>query len=114
VAELSIVNSHKGTIVAGLLAPMFVLALPIVDVALAITRRGLKGLPIFRPDRPAFTPQFAGYWLFAPKGGPDVVFFHAGIPCVWIRGILVGGTLGADLIWHWLSGIHPVSPLVQF
>jgi UDP-GlcNAc:undecaprenyl-phosphate/decaprenyl-phosphate GlcNAc-1-phosphate transferase len=51
VAELSIVNSNKGTIVAGLLAPMFVLALPILDVALAIGRRGLKGLPIFRPDR---------------------------------------------------------------
>jgi UDP-GlcNAc:undecaprenyl-phosphate GlcNAc-1-phosphate transferase len=51
VAELSIVNSHKGTIVAGLLAPLFVLALPIVDVSLAIVRRGLKGLPIFRPDR---------------------------------------------------------------
>jgi UDP-GlcNAc:undecaprenyl-phosphate GlcNAc-1-phosphate transferase len=51
VAELSIVNSHKGTLVAGLLAPLFVLALPILDVALAITRRGLQGLPIFRPDR---------------------------------------------------------------
>jgi UDP-GlcNAc:undecaprenyl-phosphate/decaprenyl-phosphate GlcNAc-1-phosphate transferase len=51
VAELSVVNSHKGTIVAGLLAPLFVLALPILDVALAITRRGLKGLPIFRPDQ---------------------------------------------------------------
>lgn len=51
VAELAIVNSHKGTIVAALLAPLFVLALPILDVALAITRRGLRGLPIFRPDR---------------------------------------------------------------
>lgn len=51
VAVLAIINSHKGTIVAGLLAPLFVLALPILDVALAICRRGLKGLPIFRPDR---------------------------------------------------------------
>jgi UDP-GlcNAc:undecaprenyl-phosphate GlcNAc-1-phosphate transferase len=51
VAELSIVNSHKGTIVAALLAPLFVLALPIADTSLAILRRGLKGLPIFRPDR---------------------------------------------------------------
>jgi len=51
VAELSVVNSHKGTIVAGLLAPLFVLALPILDVGLAIVRRGLKGLPVFRPDR---------------------------------------------------------------
>ena len=51
VAELAIVNSHKETIVASLLAPLFVLALPILDVALAIARRGFKGLPIFCLDR---------------------------------------------------------------
>ncbi len=51
VAELSIINSHKGTIVAALLAPLFVLALPIADASLAILRRGVKGLPVFRPDR---------------------------------------------------------------
>jgi len=32
-------------------APLFVLALPILDTTLAILRRGLRGLPIFRPDR---------------------------------------------------------------
>ena len=40
------------TIAAVCLAlPLFVLALPIIDVSLAILRRGLKGLPLFRPDR---------------------------------------------------------------
>jgi UDP-GlcNAc:undecaprenyl-phosphate GlcNAc-1-phosphate transferase len=48
---LSLVGSHKGTVIAALLAPLFVLALPIVDTLLAILRRGLHGLPIFRPDR---------------------------------------------------------------
>lgn len=48
---LTLVHSQKGTIVAALIAPLFALALPIVDVSLAILRRGLKGLPIFRPDR---------------------------------------------------------------
>lgn len=48
---LSLVGSHKGTVVAALVAPLFVLALPIVDTMLAILRRGLRGLPIFRPDR---------------------------------------------------------------
>ncbi len=48
---LSIVNSNKGTVAAALLAPAFALALPIVDVGLAVLRRGLRGLPIFRPDR---------------------------------------------------------------
>lgn len=48
---LTIVHSQKGTVLAALTAPLFALALPIVDVTLAIIRRGLKGLPIFRPDR---------------------------------------------------------------
>jgi UDP-GlcNAc:undecaprenyl-phosphate GlcNAc-1-phosphate transferase len=60
VAELSMVNSHKGTVIASLLAPLFVLALPILDVALAIARRGLKGLPIFRPDRRHIHHQLLG------------------------------------------------------
>src|SRR5262249_34827794 len=34
-----------------LIAPLFALALPIVDVALAIVRRGFNGVPVFRPDR---------------------------------------------------------------
>ncbi|HEX4141514.1 MAG TPA: MraY family glycosyltransferase [Candidatus Methylacidiphilales bacterium] len=48
---LSIVNSNKGTVAAALIAPAFALALPIVDVGLAILRRGARGLPVFRPDQ---------------------------------------------------------------
>lgn len=48
---LSLVNSHKGSVAAALIAPLFALSLPIVDVGMAILRRGLKGLPIFRPDK---------------------------------------------------------------
>ncbi len=48
---LSIVNSGKGTVVAALIAPAFALALPIVDVGLAILRRSARGLPVFRPDQ---------------------------------------------------------------
>jgi UDP-GlcNAc:undecaprenyl-phosphate GlcNAc-1-phosphate transferase len=51
---LAILSSHKGTVLAALVAPLFVLALPIIDTALAILRRGLRGLPIFRPDRTTF------------------------------------------------------------
>ena len=51
IAVLTISTSHKGTVAAGLIAPLFALALPIADVVLAIVRRGLSGLPIFRPDR---------------------------------------------------------------
>ena len=51
IGMLTLVHSQKGTILAALIAPVFALALPILDVALAILRRGIKGLPIFRPDR---------------------------------------------------------------
>lgn len=51
IAIYSLISSHKGTVFAALLAPLFVLALPIVDTCLAIIRRSLRGLPVFRPDR---------------------------------------------------------------
>jgi len=51
IAVLTLLHSQKGTVVAALIAPLFVLALPILDVSVAILRRGLKGLPLFRPDR---------------------------------------------------------------
>ena len=51
IAIFTVSNSQKGAVVAALIAPIFALALPIIDVTLAILRRGMKGLPIFRPDR---------------------------------------------------------------
>lgn len=51
IGGLTLVTSQKGTVAAALVAPVFALALPIIDVSLAIVRRGLKGLPVFRPDR---------------------------------------------------------------
>ncbi|TVP79705.1 MAG: undecaprenyl/decaprenyl-phosphate alpha-N-acetylglucosaminyl 1-phosphate transferase [Puniceicoccaceae bacterium] len=51
IAALSLINSEKGTVLAALIAPVLALALPIADVAFAIIRRGLKGLPLFRPDK---------------------------------------------------------------
>ena len=51
VGLFSLINYQKGPIIAALAAPLFVLALPIVDTSLAILRRGLRGLPLFRPDR---------------------------------------------------------------
>ena len=48
---MTIASSQKGTLFAALAAPLFVLALPIIDTSLAILRRGLRGLPLFRPDR---------------------------------------------------------------
>ena len=51
IAALSLMNSEKGAVLAALIAPALALALPIVDVAFALIRRGVMGLPLFRPDR---------------------------------------------------------------
>ena len=51
IGGLTLVTAQKGTVAAALVAPVFALALPIIDVTLAIVRRGVKGLPVFRPDR---------------------------------------------------------------
>jgi UDP-GlcNAc:undecaprenyl-phosphate GlcNAc-1-phosphate transferase len=51
IAALAIASSEKGTVAAALVAPILALALPIADVSFAIVRRGLAGLPIFRPDQ---------------------------------------------------------------
>ena len=51
IAALSLMNSEKGAVLAALIAPALALALPIVDVAFALFRRGIQGLPLFRPDR---------------------------------------------------------------
>jgi UDP-GlcNAc:undecaprenyl-phosphate GlcNAc-1-phosphate transferase len=51
IGALTIQSSNKGTVAAALIAPIFALALPILDVSFSIVRRGMKGLPIFRPDR---------------------------------------------------------------
>jgi UDP-GlcNAc:undecaprenyl-phosphate GlcNAc-1-phosphate transferase len=50
IAALSIINSEKGTILAAMIAPLIALAVPIADVVFALIRRGVKGLPLFRPD----------------------------------------------------------------
>jgi UDP-GlcNAc:undecaprenyl-phosphate GlcNAc-1-phosphate transferase len=51
IACKTIAGSQKGTVFAALIAPLFVLALPILDTSLAILRRGARGLPLFRADR---------------------------------------------------------------
>jgi UDP-GlcNAc:undecaprenyl-phosphate GlcNAc-1-phosphate transferase len=51
IAALSLMNFQKGAVIAALLGPMMALALPILDVTFAIFRRGIQGLPLFRPDK---------------------------------------------------------------
>ena len=104
---LTIVNSQKGTILAALIAPLFVLALPILDTTLAVLRRGLRGLPIFRPDQRHIHHHLLGQGISRQKVILGLYSFNAlflvlGFMAFWWRGqhlpILLGvGTLAVLL-----------------
>jgi UDP-GlcNAc:undecaprenyl-phosphate/decaprenyl-phosphate GlcNAc-1-phosphate transferase len=99
IAGLSLANSHKGTIVAALIAPLFALALPVIDVSLAILRRGLKGLPLFRPDRNHLHHRLMGVGFSSTRAvltlyGVSLVFLLLALFAFWLEGralpILIG------------------------
>ncbi len=50
-AAVSIMGVMKTAATVALIVPMIALGLPIMDTALAIVRRYLRGVPIFSPDR---------------------------------------------------------------
>ena len=100
---LSIVSSRKGAVFAALVAPLFVLALPILDTTLAILRRGLRGLPIFRPDRRhihhhllsmGLSRRRAVLWLY----GVTLVFLVMGFAAYASHGDLIPLLLGSAII----------------
>jgi UDP-GlcNAc:undecaprenyl-phosphate GlcNAc-1-phosphate transferase len=95
----SLVSSHKGTILGALVAPLFVLALPIVDTTLAILRRGLRGLPVFRPDRSHIHHHLLGAGMSSRKVvlslyGLTLVFLVLGFAAFCSRGEFVPLLLG--------------------
>jgi UDP-GlcNAc:undecaprenyl-phosphate GlcNAc-1-phosphate transferase len=99
----SLVNSHKGEVFAALAAPMLALALPILDTSLAIARRGLWGLPIFRPDRRHLHHhlQRIGYSrrkVVFSFYAVTLVFLMLGAAAVWSRGQWLPGLLGFGVL----------------
>ena len=95
----AILSSHKGTVFAALVAPLFVLALPIIDTALAILRRGLRGLPVFRPDRRHIHHHLLDMGLSRRKVvlslyAVTLIFLAMGFAAFWSRGDLIPVLLG--------------------
>lgn len=120
IGALAIQNSNKGTIAAALIAPIIALALPILDVSVSIVRRGLKGLPIFRPDQRHIHHRLLQAGLSSRRAvltlyGISLVFLVIGfvafsssgklIPilfgCVFLVLLMVAPSLG--LIKNWLT-----------
>ena len=103
IAIFSIVGSHKGSILGALLAPLFVLALPIVDTSMAILRRGLRGLPVFRPDRQHIHHRLLGRGMSRRKVvlllyGLSLVFLSMGFAVFWTRDQLVPFFVGLAVL----------------
>jgi len=95
----SLVNSRKGEVFAALSTPMFVLALPILDTTLAILRRGLWGLSVFRPDCRHLHHHlrrigFSSRKIVLSFYGVTLVFLALGFASIWLRGEWLPGLVG--------------------
>lgn len=100
IVVLSIANAHKGTVAGALFAPLIALGLPILDTALAIFRRGLKGLPLFRADRRHIHHRLLKHGFSRQKTvlvlyGVSLVLALSAFGLLWTQGrwmpVLVGG-----------------------
>ncbi len=103
IGVFAIEGSHKGEVMAALAAPLFVLVLPILDAGLAILRRGLRGLPLFRPDRRHLHHHLLDTGLSHRKivlifYGVTLVFLAMGIAAYWSRGNLVPVLFGLTVL----------------
>ena len=109
---------------AALIAPALVLALPIADTGLAILRRGLRGLPVFRPDRKhihhrllklGLSRQRAVLLLYAISSVFLLmafgVFWSQGrllpilLGCAFLIFLIAGGTLSFSREWFDVPGV---------
>jgi hypothetical protein len=99
----SLIDSRKGTVFAVLIAPLFVLALPIIDTALAILRRGVHGLSIFRPDRQHIHHRLLRVGLSRRQVvlfsySLTSLFLVLGLVTVWTRGQFLSVLLGVVVL----------------
>jgi len=67
VASYCICGSRQGADFGSLTAPLFLLAFPLTDAVVTILRRGLRGLPLFRPDRHHLHHRISGAGVSASK-----------------------------------------------
>ncbi len=103
IGVFALIGSHKGEVMAALAGPLFVLVLPILDASLAILRRGLRGLPLFRPDRRHLHHHLLDTGLSHRKivlifYGVTLVFLAMGMAAYWSRGNLIPVLLGMTVL----------------
>jgi UDP-GlcNAc:undecaprenyl-phosphate GlcNAc-1-phosphate transferase len=94
----SIVAAQARTDAAPLLLPLFGLALPMLDTLLVVARRGLRGLPVFRPDR----DHLHHYLLETGMSPFRIVMWYSGFTLLFLL-------LGAVFMFWPRSSFVPVS-----
>jgi UDP-GlcNAc:undecaprenyl-phosphate GlcNAc-1-phosphate transferase len=67
-ATSSITTSQKSGAAIGILVPVLALGLPIMDTLLAITRRALRGRPIFSADKEHIHHRLMGHLAWSHRG----------------------------------------------
>lgn len=110
IGQVGLACQEKSRIAAALVVPIIALGVPIIDTALAILRRGIRGLPIFRADREhvhhrmidmGVSPQRVVLGLYAIcillSAAGFVVFFRQGKGLELALGLIF--LLGVAAIW---------------
>jgi UDP-GlcNAc:undecaprenyl-phosphate GlcNAc-1-phosphate transferase len=101
-----VIWSQKSATLLGMTAPLIAMAIPLLDTALAISRRFLRGQPIFAADRGhihhrllarGFTPRRIAYLLYATAG------LLAGLSLLMSNAHLGGGVVVAFCAIIWLA-----------
>jgi len=127
VATVSLHSSMKASTTALMAVPMCVLGYPLLDTALAVARRYLKGKPIFSSDRSHIHHKLLaiglGHWgVSAVAYGFTVLFAAAGVLHMLGRhretGLLVGAVSVALLVLfkrfgYWEFVRHRFSPALR-
>ena len=120
IGQVGLAGDHKSTIAAAMVVPLLALGVPIIDTVLAILRRAIRGLPLFRADcehvhhrliELGLSPQKAVMLIylvcvvFCAMG--LVVFFQRGKGLALSLGIMF--TLGLAAMWalRYFRNINP-------
>ena len=114
IAAFSLVDSRKGEVFAALSAPLFVLVLPILDTTLAILRRAVWGLSVFRADRRHLHHRARANRLLEAQGRPVLLWRHPGVPGSGLRLNLVAGRMAAGIARHRRPRPYPLRREPEF
>src|SRR5262249_52970795 len=102
-AIYSIIGSEQGADFGALSAPLFLLVLPLTDAVQTIVRRGLRGLPLFRPDRQHLHHRLTSNGVSIAKivlflYGLNVVFLVTALLAYWSDGKSVPFLCGETIL----------------